>query len=90
MARPLKKWPHYALESAENTLALLKEIEAKTRRVQVAIQERDVDEALILLSDVRAASLKGVEHLVRAKTGNYEREADKWAVDRMQRVEMAR
>lgn len=74
MGRPLKRWPTYALEELEKTLFLLSGIEKLARGVQEAIAEDDARRALILLSDVRVRSQECVENLVRAKTGNYERE----------------
>lgn len=73
MGRPLKKWPTYALDSLERTLYELQEIERAARLVQLAIAEGDADSALILLSDVRVASRRCVEHLVRARTGEYDK-----------------
>lgn len=90
MGRPLKRWPDYALSSAENTLALLKTIQATTREVQVAIQQRETETALILLGDVRVYSLQANDYIVRALSGNYKKEeADKWTSDKVQRVEIA-
>lgn len=73
MGRPLKKWPTYALDSLERTLYELQEIERAARLVQLAIAEDDADNALILLSDVRVWSRRCVEHLVRARSGNYDK-----------------
>lgn len=74
MGRPLKKWPSYALESLENTLALLKDFDRDLRRAQELMAGGEHERAQIAMSDARASALKCVEHLVRARTGEYQRE----------------
>jgi hypothetical protein len=71
--RPIKRWPNYALDSLEATLFELQEIERAARAVQLAIAEGDEAGALLLLSDVRVASRRCVEHLLRARSGNYDK-----------------
>jgi hypothetical protein len=73
VGRPLKKWPTYALDSLERTLYELQEIERAARAVQLAIAEGNQAAALLLLSDVRVASRRCVEHLLRARSGNYDK-----------------
>ena len=78
MGKPYSRWPEKALEVLEHVVYELKRMEAETRRVQVAIKERDSDTALLALSDVRCSALTCVEHLKSARTGNYEKEIPAW------------
>lgn len=78
MGRP-KKWPSYALESLENTLALLKDFDRELKRAQELMADGEHERAQIAMSDARASALKCVEHLVRARAGKYERgDAGAW------------
>lgn len=74
-----KKWPHYALESAENTLALLDDFDRDLRRAQELMLSGDHERAQMLIADARVASRRCVEHISRALTGDYKREGvDAW------------
>lgn len=73
MGRP-KKWPSYALESAENTLALLQDFNRDLRLAQELIASGEDERAQLLIADARVASRLCIEHLLRALTGKYQRE----------------
>lgn len=73
MAYKPAKWPTYALEALEDALSLIEDIEKRTGQAQRATVDGRQLEAVILMSDIRAAATKAHSTLIRGKTGEYKR-----------------
>ena len=73
MAYKPAKWPTYALESLEDVLALLQEIESEAAQAQRHAREGDRLNAVIVLSDIRTKAMLGHSALIQGKAGEYKR-----------------
>lgn len=67
-----KKWPTYALETLENTVDRLKELEQKASLIEDAILSGNDLSAIRELSEVRVMALKMVAELVQSRIGKYD------------------
>lgn len=66
-----KKWPTYALESLEDSLALTQRIDKASREAQEALVKNNPMLALLALSDIRQYTQQIRESLVRSRAGDY-------------------
>jgi len=72
-----KKWPTYALEALENSLALTQRIDKASREAQTAITQNNPLLAVLALSDIRQHTQSIRESLVRARAGDYSDRTDR-------------
>lgn len=68
------KWPTYALESLEDTLSLLKNIEKELNAAQVATRKGDTLDAIILQANARTMVAIAFSTLALGKVGEYKRQ----------------
>jgi hypothetical protein len=71
MTRPIKKWPTYALDSLENAVYGLKNIDELARQVQEALVSGDSNRAIICAGDIRSKALDAKAGLLQARIGDY-------------------
>lgn len=66
-----KKWPSYALEALEDSVAVTLRIESLCREAQQAIVAGEKLEAMLIHSDIRVKAAQIRENIIRAKSGEY-------------------
>ncbi len=67
------KWPTYALEALEDTLALLGNMESEAVEAQKAAREGDKLNAVIAISNMRTQIMLARSALYMGKAGEYKR-----------------
>ncbi len=72
-----KKWPSYALESLENSLALTQRIDKASREAQEALVTNNPMLVVLDLSDIRQYAQQIRESLVRSRAGDYPDRTDR-------------
>lgn len=66
-----KKWPDYALNSLENAVYGLKQVDELARQIQEAHVNGDSHRVLICAGDIRSTALDAKHGLLQARIGEY-------------------
>lgn len=72
MPRVAREWPTRALWALEDTKALAQEIDKLAREAQIAVNNGNNLEAVIVLGDLRNRAMTIFEKLTKARDGKYD------------------